>query len=139
MAKSIKLKNDTYLDSSSVVYDKQLLSNILTPQNLTNKINFKNGTLNSNHNYLYKFGSLIVFNLTVKIATAIPANTSVEIYTFPSEAIPIGNLLVSGMSYPNVVLTGSYMQAKTGNIIVRSPSKLAVDSEVNLWGVYYLT
>lgn len=116
-----------------------ILSNILTPQNLTNKINFANGTLNSNHNYLYKFGSLIVFNLTVKIATAISANTNVTIYSFPSEAIPIGNVVISGISYSNVALTASYVQAGTGNVIVRSPSNLAVNSEVNIWGVYYLT
>lgn len=57
MAKAIKLQNDTYLDSSSIVNNQKPLSQILNCGIFSNKSNGIDITLNTN---MDKFGFLII-------------------------------------------------------------------------------
>lgn len=56
MAQSIKLKNETYIDSTGVVHNRQLLSNILNPTILYENASGSNGNItlkDSIDNYAY--------------------------------------------------------------------------------------
>lgn len=86
MSKSIKLKNDTYIDSSSIVYNKQKLSDILNIQTIN---------LNFNSDYIYdtdldykcvKIGKLVILNIcTLSFKQAVP-NYQVFISGLPKTA-----------------------------------------------------
>lgn len=89
MSKSIKLSNDNYLDSSSIVYNKQLLSDILNIQEIP---------ITFDTNYVYssdlqytcvKIGKLVILNFhTIAFKQLIP--------NFQS--------LVTGLPKPNEVI-----------------------------------
>lgn len=77
MSKSIKFKNDNYLDSTSIVHNRQLLSDILNIQEIP---------INFNTDYIYlsdlqyicvKIGKLVILNIhTIAFKQLIPNSQS---------------------------------------------------------------
>lgn len=63
MSKSIKLKNETYLDSSSIVHNKEKLSDILNTESITLTFNEEYVYSTDREYYCLKIGKVIFLNI----------------------------------------------------------------------------
>lgn len=101
MSKSIKFSKDTYLDSTSIIHNKQLLSNIMD-----NKTIYDSGS-NSNGSWIrFNNGTMICSN-TVQYANI--AITTVWGSFYESSKLSLGgNYPVPFIEEPDLVVTSHY-------------------------------
>lgn len=101
MSKSIKFKNNNYLDSSSIVHKRELLSDII------NKLLFKkNGTVTPDDSEKFKITrnkvrqirNIVFIDLTIKLLTDIPKVTQYHFEISGVDACPIPTFLISSYS-----------------------------------------
>lgn len=116
MAKSIKLKNNTYIDSTGIIHEKELLSIIIN-----NSAIYDSGA-NSNGSYIrYKNGIMICYHSILKSNVAFTKNTSGTYYfinenyehlydwTYPQQFIGVPKVITT-------VSSSGYVNACCGNI-----------------------
>ena len=85
MAKSIKLKNNTYWDSKSIVHNQTSLSDTLNGIDYTSKCTFNNSTLTSGK--IIKLGRIVVLQLAI---TSKITNSWGTAFVIPSDLYPLG-------------------------------------------------
>lgn len=84
MNKSIKLQNDTYLDSLGIIHKKQTLNEILSGIDYTSKCKFENCNLLGGK--ILKFGKFAIFQIAIEIKVT---NSWLTIIKIPEELYPI--------------------------------------------------
>lgn len=96
MSKSIKLKDNNYLDSSSIVYNRQKLSDILDIQTILLSVNTDYVYLNDLQYICFKIGKLVILNIqTLAFKKEIP-NYQEIIYGLPKPINSIAFCLYGG-------------------------------------------
>ena len=77
MSKSIKLKNNIYLDSKSITHNRETLFDYLTIKSIPKSQITKNSNYVGNYGYLWvkKIGKLVIANIDFQIIALPPTNT----------------------------------------------------------------
>lgn len=133
MSKSIKLKDNTYWDISSIHLDQKNYANNIS--SLINGINF-NG---NDQQLITNKTKLVVLNLTFITDRAITLNQNTVIFKIPDIVTPKANVILYARTYlPTGTTHGvGYIRAWSNEVVVNFSKQLASNEEICLMGCYY--
>lgn len=127
MSKSIKLKDNIYLDSTGVVHNRQLLSDILNIKKYTAGNYLVNGWSSNGASLMFNFNGLKVLSISVRYGTS---TTVME--NLPSDMRPTAPLLVPANDQTN----GGWASINNnGTVTVKQT--LVTSQAVQFVAVYY--
>ena len=127
MAKAIKLKNNTFIDSKGVVHNRQLLSDILTVKNYTAGNYLVNGWSSNGASLVFNFNGLKVLVISVRFGT-----TNTIMQNLPSDMRPTYGFLVPANDQHN----SGWVSVNTNGTVTCS-SNLVTSQAVQCVAVYY--
>lgn len=128
MAKSIKLSNNTFIDSTGIVYNRQLLSNLLKINKYTVSSYLVNDWVTNGSNQMFNVNGIKVLVISVRYGSS-----RTIINSLPSDMRPTsGELLFPATDQTN----GGWVSIST-NGVVSVKQALATTQIVNFIAVYY--
>lgn len=128
MAKSIKLSNNTFIDSTDIVYNRQLLSNLLKINKYTVSSYLVNDWVTNGSNQMFNVNGIKVLVISVRYGSS-----RTIINSLPSDMRPTsGELLIPATDQTN----GGWVSIST-NGVVSVKQTLATTQIVNFIAVYY--
>ena len=144
MSRSLKPKNNEYIDSTGIAHNRRKLSDILQEmkdvENYTSQISpLINVELNANDQQLIKNNNgLVVANLTFKAKTAVDLSQNTAIFQMPAAVRPKGNVLFTVWSYSKQKYGVGFFQITSSNVLVNLGETLNANEEINMMSSYYI-
>ena len=129
MAKSIKLKNNNYIDSTGITHERELLSNILTMKKYSANNYLVNGWSTNGLNVLANINGLKIISLCVRFGTSTRIMENL-----PNDMRPAGAILVMANNYLN---TSYAIISAEGNIDINSSLLVSTNTAIILTAIYY--
>lgn len=127
MAKSIKLTNNTFIDSTGVVHNRQLLSNVLKINKYTVGNYLANDWVTNGTNLMFNYNGIKVLVISVRYGSS-----RTIINSLPDDMKPTGEILVPATDQTN----GGWAMI-SANGVVSVKQSLATNQIVNFVAVYY--